>query len=111
MTDPSVTAQIQGWFTLGAAGVAALAATLAAVLTAVSGWRARQWTGREQWWTRFSWAIEMAVSTQPTESELGLSVLLSLVDVPWARREDNEMALAVADLVIGRNEEGDAGDE
>jgi hypothetical protein len=53
----------------------------------------------------------MAVSTQPTESELGLSVLLSLVDVPWARREDNEMALAVADLVIGRNEEGDAGDE
>lgn len=111
MTDPSATAQIQGWFTLGAAGIAALTATCAAVLSAVSSWRSRQWTGREQWWTRFSWAIEKAVSREQAESELGLSVLLALIDVRWARREDNEMALAVADLVIGGGAGGGTGDE
>lgn len=111
MTDASAVAQVQGWFTLAAAGIAALAATCAAILSAVSSWRSRQWTGREQWWTRFSWAIEKAVSTEPAESELGLSVLLALIDVRWARREDNEMALAVADLVIGNGAGGGAGDE
>jgi len=55
--------------------------------------------GRDQWWRRFSWAIEKSISKDRSESELGLSVLIALVDVPWAQTEDNEMAIAVADVI------------
>jgi hypothetical protein len=53
----------------------------------------------EQWWGRFSWACERAVSTTPGESELGLEVLNSLIDAPWTRDEDNEMVLEVANAI------------
>ena len=52
-----------------------------------------------QWWDRFTWACEKAVSTTPGESEMGLSVLTALIDTPWARDEDNEMALGVANVI------------
>jgi hypothetical protein len=87
------------WFTLGAAVVAALAAIAGTIVAAVGASKARDWVGRDQWWTRFSWALEKSVSKDFHESELGLSVLIALIDVPWAKREDNEMAIAVADVV------------
>ncbi|GAB2467143.1 hypothetical protein GCM10027029_31860 [Conyzicola lurida] len=71
--------------TLVAAVIAAAGAVTAAVIGAVNASKARQWVGRDQWWTRFSWAIGLAISRNPRESELGLSVLISLIDVPWAR--------------------------
>ncbi len=52
-----------------------------------------------QWWGRFTWACEKAVSTKRGESEMGLSVLNALVDAPWARDEDNEMAIGVANVI------------
>jgi len=52
-----------------------------------------------QWWGRFTWACEKAVSTKRGESEMGLSVLTALIDAPWARDEDNEMAIGVANVI------------
>ncbi len=34
------------------------------------------------------------------ESELGLLVLISLIDAPWAREEDNDMALDISNIII-----------
>lgn len=52
-----------------------------------------------RWWDRFAWACEKAVSTTPGESEMGLSVLKTLIDAPWARDEDNEMAIDVFNAI------------
>lgn len=52
-----------------------------------------------QWWGRFTWACEKAVSTKRGESEMGLSVLTALIDAAWARDEDNEMAIGVANVI------------
>jgi hypothetical protein len=93
----------QGWFTLIAAVIAALAAVVGAVVAGVSAAKSRNWVGRDQWWQRFSWAIEKSISKDPSESELGLSVLIALIDVPWAKPEDNEMAVAVADVITPNN--------
>lgn len=95
----AVANSIQSWATLFAAAIAAAAAITAAIIGGINASKARQWVGRDQWWTRFSWAIEKSISANPQESELGLSVLIALIDVPWARNEDNEMALAVADVI------------
>ncbi|AZZ49952.1 hypothetical protein [Rathayibacter rathayi] len=52
-----------------------------------------------RWWDRFAWACEKAVSTKRGESEMGLSVLATLIDAPWARDEDNEMAINVVNVI------------
>ncbi len=98
----------QGWITLGAALIAAAAAITAAIISGIGAAKARNWVGREQWWQRFSWAIEKSISSDHEESELGLSVLIALIDVPWAKDEDNEMAIAVADVIMssGKREKG-----
>ena len=85
--------------TLGASLVAAVAAISGTIVAAVGSAKAHEWVGRDQWWTRFSWALEKSVSKDSQESELGLAVLIGLVDVPWAKREDNEMAIAAAGVV------------
>lgn len=102
--DPAITsASIQGWFTLGAAIIAAVAAIVGAIIAGVSAGKTLQWVGRDQWWTRFSWSLEKAVSSDPQESELALSVLTALIDVPWAKDEDNEMAVAVANVILNHS--------
>lgn len=52
-----------------------------------------------QWWSRFTWACEKAVSTKRGEAEMGISVLTALLDAKWARDEDNEMAIGVANVI------------
>lgn len=52
-----------------------------------------------QWWGRFTWACEKAVSTERGEAEMGLSVLTALIGAKWARDEDNEMAIGVANVI------------
>lgn len=94
---------LQSWVTLGAAIVAAVAAIVGAVIAARSATKARDWVGRDQWWQRFSWALEKAISPDHEESELGLQILIALIDVPWAKEEDNEMAVAVADVIMSRS--------
>ena len=97
---------LTGQFTLIASVIAAAAGIAGIIVSAVSAAKAQQWVGRDQWWTRFSWALEKSVSDKPDESELGLSVLLALIDVPWAKSEDNEMALAVADVILNSSNQG-----
>lgn len=48
-----------------------------------------------RWWDRFAWACEKAVSKNPAESVMALSVATALLDAPWAREEDNLMAIGV----------------
>ncbi len=50
-----------------------------------------------QWWTRFTWAADRAV--QAETAELGISVLSELIDQDWVTVEDNEIAIAVADVI------------
>lgn len=52
---------------------------------------------RAQWWTRFTWAADRAV--QAETAELGISVLSQLIDQDWVTVEDNEIAIAVADVI------------
>lgn len=52
---------------------------------------------RSQWWNRFTWATDRAINEDT--SELGVSVLLKLVDQKWATTEDQEIAKAVADVI------------
>jgi len=83
--------------------VAFIGATIAAVI-ALHNSRSDRRQKQEaeeltQWWGRFTWACEKAVSKEPGESEMGLSVLSALIDAPWARDEDNEMAIGVANVI------------
>lgn len=52
---------------------------------------------RAQWWTRFTWAADRAV--QAETAELGISVLSELIDQEWVTVEDNQIAIAVADVI------------
>jgi hypothetical protein len=103
-----------------AAVLAAVASTAAAVIAAVAARqsrlqtgrieakadeRYREYTGREQWWTRFSWAMEKAVSERKADAILGMAVISAMLDAPWATVEDNEMALYVARTVGGTAEQ------
>jgi hypothetical protein len=90
--------------TIVAAGIAAVAAVFGAVVTLTNAARIRTFTRRQQWWDRFSWALDKTVSADPREYELGLSVLVALIDVPWATTDDNEMAIAVANVVTAPQE-------
>lgn len=100
--------------TVAAATFAALVAGLAALLTWWSGnatreqaaqlaqaeeERSRELTGREQWWTRSTWAVDMTASDTVLKKDVGLAVLFRLLDASWASRADTEIALAVARMV------------
>lgn len=54
---------------------------------------------RSQWWSRFTWAADRAVNKET--SELGVSVLLELIDQEWATTDDQNIAIAVADVITG----------
>lgn len=106
--DPTAVAgSIQATATLWAAIIAAVAAVVGATIAGFNAHKARQWVGRDQWWTRFSWAIEKSISKNPSESELGLSVAAALIDVPWAKEEDNEMAIAVVNVIVSQGQDAE----
>lgn len=96
--------------TVIAAGIAAVAATVAAVISALNASRLRTFTRREQWWTRFSWALERTTSDRIAERSVGISVLIALIEVPWATPEDNELAYLIANEVSRGEEEGESDD-
>jgi hypothetical protein len=53
---------------------------------------------RQHFWERFTWAAERAV--EPDRSELGLSVLVELIDQKWVTIDDNRVALAVTRVIV-----------
>lgn len=92
----------QATATLIAATIAGTAAVAAAVLGVVNASRNLRQLRREQWWQQFQWAIEKALSHDTDESNVGVAVMNKLVQRKEARKEDNEIALVVADLVTDR---------
>ena len=107
--------------TVVAAVIAALAAIAAAFTSAVSARRSRvqtqhleqvadaryrEYTGREHWWTRFSWALEKATATDVRDVELGLLVIKGLLSARWATPEDARMALAILDMIESPTRDG-----
>lgn len=116
LTVEAVRTSSQGSATLWAAVIGGIFAFAAAVLAAVNAYQSRQWVRREQYWTRFSWACEKSVSQVPGESEMGLAVLAALLDAPWTKDEENEMALGVINVIVGDepstdDDESDSEDE
>ncbi|MDD9208167.1 hypothetical protein PU560_17100 [Georgenia sp. 10Sc9-8] len=108
--------------TVVAAIIAAVAAIVGTIVTAVNGARSRkqvkelegsadaryrEYTSREQWWTRFSWALEKAASPDENDAKLGLAVIYAMLDAPWVTTEDNEMALTITDMIEPPAEDGD----
>ncbi len=93
--------------TVVAACIAAGSATAAAVVSGINASRIRRFARREQWWARFSWAMERAISAEQRENELGLSVLNALIEVPWVTSEDSRMAVVIVDSLSS----GKAGDQ
>ncbi|MDD9207032.1 hypothetical protein PU560_11220, partial [Georgenia sp. 10Sc9-8] len=104
----------EAFATVVAAVIAAVAAITAAVMSAVSARRSRvqtrhleqvadaryrEYTGREHWWTRFSWALEKATATNVRDVELGLLIIKRLLSARWATPEDARMGLATLDMI------------
>lgn len=87
------------------AGVVGLAAIVVTVVDGISTRRVtKNFTAREQSWTRWSWTIEKALSDTPAEREMGLAMMDALSDMPWLTEDDERIALAVAQAVIARNQ-------
>lgn len=114
--------EFSGWSaqataTVVAVGVAALAAIAGIVIGVVNADRARvqaeridsandrrmrEFESRDQWWSRFTWAMERAVEPEPHQNRLGLAALACLLELGWVAREDNEMALRMYDLLAAQ---------
>lgn len=90
---------LQGWFTLAAASIAAVAAIAAAILAAVGAAKARRWTGRDHWWQRFVWAVETAAASDGGAREVAIMTIKTLTRVDWGQKDDNEIAMRAADLI------------
>jgi len=60
---------------------------------------------RALWWGQFTWAVERAVDTKPGESELGLLMLMKLIESDLTNDSDNEIVLAVVDVVTETKQE------
>jgi uncharacterized protein (DUF4213/DUF364 family) len=104
---------VSGWddgavATFAAALVAGLVGLAAIVVTVTDGISTRRvtrnFTSREQSWTRWSWTIEKALSDDPSEREMGLAMMDALSDMPWLTEDDERIALAVAQAVLTRNQ-------
>ncbi len=88
------------------AGVVGIVATAATVVDGiVSRRRITELAKREQWWTRWSFTVEKALSDDRAEREMGMVIMDALVDMPWLTEDDERIALAIANAIIARNEQ------
>lgn len=92
--NPSI---LLGFLGSTAAAVVGILTVVASIIIATRHDRTAR---REQWWARLTWAAEKAVSGKGREPELGLEVLLHLLDDAEATPQDNAMALAVAAIIM-----------
>jgi hypothetical protein len=76
---------------LVAAVIAALAAILAAVVSWFGAFQSRRSTDRDHAWDRLTWAIR--ANTTESEYDISTTVLRRLTEVPWAPKEDQNLAL------------------
>lgn len=52
---------------------------------------------RNEWWRRYQWAAELAISEQPEQQALGLQVLDSLLRSPLATDSETDMIVKLAE--------------
>ena len=97
--------------TLVAAVIAALAAIAGTVVSGATAARTRAEARRQQWWGRFTWAFEKALSSDNDVAELGTTVMTRLLLMDWATAADNEMAYAIAEQLTDRMQQARAGEE
>lgn len=94
--------------TFGAATLAATVALVSVVATLLDGVASRRQgasaAARDQWWARWSFTIEKAMSEHPTDREIGLLLLALLVDIPVSPAEDVHTAIALARAVAAQDE-------
>lgn len=87
--------------------VTAVAAITAAAL---SWWAGHQSTGqrerqgrREEWWRRFQWAIELAMSDSERKSQVGVALLDALANSSLATADEVAATSAVNDPIVRRS--------
>ncbi|WP_206446168.1 hypothetical protein [Agrococcus sp. KRD186] len=100
------------WTTVIAAAIAALVGVANLWASLVTGARQRSIDRRAQWWSRFTWAAEMSVTgSTGMETDLGLTVLDTLIGATDGEAKDSTLALAIAENVreTGRNRENREG--
>jgi hypothetical protein len=54
--------------------------------------RFREYTGRDQWWSRFTWALNEFNSDSENRRQIGLLVIGSLVEARWVNDDDVRLA-------------------
>lgn len=98
-----------GWWTLAATIVTAVLAAAVLMTTTRSATRQRTRQAesehtraqREQWWTRFTWATELALRDDDAHAYLGVRLLGRLIDSPLAGPDEAELAYVVFAEVAG----------
>ncbi len=80
-----------------------ITAVAAIAAAALSWWAGRQATGqrehqarREEWWRRFQWATDLALSAEDGEVRAGLALLAVLTDSPLATQDELDAIIAVS---------------
>jgi len=86
--------------TFVAAVIGAVVAVASIVTTMVEGRATRRRVAldshRDQWWARWSWIAEKALSQHPAEEQAAMVMLDALTELPWRTRDDMHVALAVS---------------
>lgn len=97
-----------GWTWLGewlmSPGFGGLAAVVAALLalwgvqTNVRSQRAA--TRKQQWWERARWALNLTLSEQTSEREVGFAVLDALANSEWAQEHESDVIVAATEPTL-----------
>ncbi|GAB3406748.1 hypothetical protein GCM10027515_21780 [Schumannella luteola] len=86
------------------AGVVAVTSTIATIIDgAASRRRTNELAKRKQWWTRWSFTIEKALSDDPSEREMGMVSMDARSDMPWLSEDDERIGYAISTAIIRRN--------
>ncbi|MGJ1588084.1 hypothetical protein ACR8AE_13865 [Clavibacter sepedonicus] len=104
--DPGAVATFWAAVIAGVVGLVAVIVTIADGISTRGVTRA--FAAREQSWTRWSWAIEKAVSDSAAEREIGLAMMDALSDMPWLSEDDERIGFALSAAVDARNAREDA---
>lgn len=90
------------WLT--SAGFGGAAAVAAAAIAYAAAWRTarahRDSSRRDQWWDRLKWAVELALSPEPTRSAAGLRALEAIMDATGFDDDEWKFIANIADVFL-----------
>lgn len=92
--------------TPGSAGTAAVAAALIALRgVKVNADTQREATRKEQWWERARWALDLTLSENTQDREVGFAVLDALADSEWAKEHESDVIEAATEPTLAAYQE------